>query len=78
MSNARQKKREIRTLPRNLEEAVELMEKSDLMKDALGDHIFEKFLANKQPEIEEYDKNVSGDFDKQVSDYEIRKYLPML
>ena len=54
------------------------MEKSDLMKDALGDHIFERFLANKRREIEEYDNNVSGEFDKQVSDYEVRKYLPIL
>jgi glutamine synthetase len=78
MSNSRQKKREIRTLPRNLQEAVRIMEKSDLMKDALGRHIFERFLANKRHEIEEYGNNVSGDFDRRVSDYEIRKYLPIL
>ena len=37
-----------------------------------------EFLANKRREIEEYDNNVSGEFDKQVSDYEVRKYLPIL
>ena len=78
MSSARQKKHEIRTLPRNLEEAARIMEKSDLVKEALGGHIFDRFLANKRREIEDYANNVSGDFDKRVSDHEIRKYLPML
>jgi glutamine synthetase len=54
------------------------MEKSDLMKDILGGHIFSRFLANKRQEIEEYNRNVSGEFDKQVSEYEIKKYLPFL
>ena len=78
MSNARQKKLEIKTLPANLAEALKTMHKSDLLKETLGDHIFVKFLANKRWEIEEYSKNVSSEFDKQVSDYEIKKYLPFL
>ena len=78
MSTARQKKFEIRTLPRNLEEAVKLMEKSRLLEETLGNHIFTRFIANKKAEIEEYNINVSGEFEKQVSDYEIKKYLPFL
>jgi glutamine synthetase len=78
MSNSKQKKFEIKTLPRNLEEAIKIMEKSALVKETLGDHIFSKFLVNKRCEIEEYNKNVSREFDKQVSDYEIKKYLPFL
>jgi glutamine synthetase len=78
MSNARQKKFEIKTLPANLAEALKTMHKSDLLKETLGDHIFDKFLANKRWEIEEYSKNVTNEFDKQVSDYEIKKYLPFL
>ena len=78
MSASRQKKRDIRTLPRDLEEAVRLMERSPLMRDALGGHIFERFLANKRREIDEYANNVSGDFEKRVSDYEVRRYLPIL
>jgi glutamine synthetase len=78
MSNTRQRKFEIRVLPRNLEEAVRLMAKSAVVKDALGDHIFGKLIANKLKEVEEYNRNVSGEFDKQVSDYEIRRYLPVL
>jgi len=78
MSGARQKKFEIRVLPRGLDEAVRLMEKSAVVRGALGDHIFEKLIANKRKEVEEYGQNVSGEFDKQVSDYEIRRYLPVL
>ena len=78
MSGTRQKKFEIRVLPRDLEEAVRLMEKSSVVKNALGDHIFGKLIANKRKEVEEYGQNVSGEFDKQVSDYEIRRYLPVL
>jgi glutamine synthetase len=78
MSNARQKKFEIRTLPRNLEEAVKLMERSQLLRETLTDHIFTAFIANKKAEIEEYNVNVSGEFDKQVSSYEVEKYLRFL
>ncbi len=78
MSNSRQKKFEIRTLPRNLEEALKLMEKSRLMQETLSDHIFRTFVANKHTEIKDYGVNVSGEFDKQVSDYEVKTYLPVL
>ncbi|HOW84727.1 MAG TPA: glutamine synthetase family protein [Candidatus Aminicenantes bacterium] len=78
MSGARQRKFDIRLLPRDLEEAVRVMEKSAVVKDALGDHIFAKLVANKLKEVEEYGRNVSGEFDKQVSDFEIRRYLPIL
>jgi glutamine synthetase len=78
MSNAKQKKFEIRTLPRNLEEALRLMEKSPLVRETVTDHIFTTFIANKRAEIEEYNINVSGEFEKQVSEYEVRKYLPFL
>ncbi|MFP4081471.1 MAG: glutamine synthetase family protein [Candidatus Aminicenantes bacterium] len=78
MSNSKQKKYDIKTLPRNLEEAIKIMQKSSLLKEALGDHIFNNFLANKQWEIQEYNKHVSREFDKQVSDYEVLKYMPFL
>ncbi len=78
MSPTRQRKHEIRTLPRNLEEAVKIMQKSELMREALGDYIFSRFIANKLHEVENYNKNVSREFDKQVSDYEIQTYLPFL
>ncbi len=78
MSGARQRKFEIRVLPRGLEEAVQIMEKSAVVREALGGHIFDKLIANKRKEVEEYGRNVSGEFDKQVSDFEVRRYLPVL
>jgi len=78
MSNSRQKKLNIRTLPSSLEKALKLMQKSSLLRDTLGEHIFMKFLANKRWEIEEYRKHVSSEYEMQVSDYEIEHYLPVL
>lgn len=78
MSNSRQKKSGIQVLPRNLEEAIHLAGKSRLVRETLGDQLFEKFLANKRKEIEDYLKNVPDEYDKQVSPYEITRYLPML
>jgi len=78
MSGTRQKKFEIRVLPRNLEEAVRVMEKSTVVKEALGENIFDKLVANKVKEVDEYRRSVSSQFDKQVSDYEIQRYLPVL
>ncbi len=78
MSNSRQKKFEIRTLPRNLEEALRVMEKSPLVRETLGVYLFDRFLANKRCELEEYTANVPGEFDKQVSEYEVLRYLPFL
>jgi glutamine synthetase len=78
MSTSRQKKFEIRTLPRDLEEAVKLMEKSRLLEETLGQHIFRTFIANKRAEISDYSNNVSGEFEKQVSVYEVKTYLPVL
>ena len=78
MSNAKQKKFEIRTLPRNLEEALKIMEKGRLLREVFSDHLFDMLIANKRAEIEEYNINVSGEFEKQVSEYEVKKYLPFL
>jgi glutamine synthetase len=78
MSNSKQKKFKIKTLPRTLENGLRAMEKSDFMKDTLGDHVFRTFIANKKLEIQEYSQNVSGEYDKQVSEYEVKRYLPVL
>jgi len=78
MSNNRQKKYHIKTLPSNLEKALKAMQKSSLLQETLGDHVFNKFIDNKRYEIAEYYKNVSREFDQQVSEYEISRYLPVL
>lgn len=78
MSNTKQKKAGIQVLPRNLLEAVRLVEKSQLVRETLGEQLHGKFIANKKKEIEGYLQNVPDEFDKQVSPYEIKRYLPML
>ncbi len=60
----------IDNLPGSLFEAIEEMSKSTMLKEALGDHIFEKFIDNKRIEWHNYRI--------QVTDYEIAKYLPIL
>jgi len=78
MSQNRQKKLHIKTLPSNLNNALQKMKKSKLVREALGEHLFKKFILNKKYEIDQYNKSVSKEFDKQVSEYEIEKYLPVL
>jgi glutamine synthetase len=60
----------ITSLPGNLFEALQEVEKSDLVRETLGDHIFNKFVANKKIEWDRYRTH--------VSQYEIEKYLPIL
>ena len=70
MTDEERKKRGIGTLPGSLDEAVQLTEKSELVRKALGDHVFEAFIKNKKIEWDQYRK--------QVTNYEIMKYLPIL
>ena len=60
----------IRPLPRTLDEAVSAMERSELVADALGEHVFEWFIRNKRTEWEEYCR--------EVTPYELAHYLPTL
>ncbi|MEK7281492.1 MAG: glutamine synthetase, partial [Chloroflexota bacterium] len=65
-----QKERGIGTLPGSLSEAIQLMEGSSLVRRALGDHVFFSFIKNKKIEWDNYRT--------QVTDYEIKHYLPTL
>ena len=58
----------VASLPHNLEEALDEMEASELVRDTLGDHIFEWFLRNKRSEWNEYQR--------QVTPFELETYLP--
>ncbi|UCE41750.1 MAG: glutamine synthetase [Candidatus Aminicenantes bacterium] len=78
MSRADQRSLNIKTLPQSLEEAVKIMSQSELPRQILGKYIFNTFIANKQREIDEYRSNVSKEYDKQVSEFEVEKYLPFL
>ncbi|HEX4978521.1 MAG TPA: type I glutamate--ammonia ligase [Acidimicrobiales bacterium] len=60
----------IDALPGNLGEAVDLMEGSELVADALGEHVHEWFIRNKRDEWAAYKT--------QVSQWELDRYLPTL
>ncbi len=70
MSEEERLKRRIRQLPGSLLEAIQLTEKSQLVREALGDHVFEHFIGNKKLEWDRYRI--------QITSYEIDKYLPLL
>ena len=57
-------------LPTNLEEAITAMEGSELVRETLGGDVFEYVLRNKRAEWDEYRK--------QVSAFELSRYLPVL
>ncbi len=58
----------IDSLPASLAEALDEMEQSELVQEALGDHIFEWFLRNKRSEWTDYKAHVSP--------WELQRYLP--
>jgi glutamine synthetase len=69
MSAKEKRERGIFTLPDNLYEALLEVEKSEVVREALGEHIFNKFVENKKIEWDMYRTH--------VSQYEIEKYLPI-
>jgi len=70
MSEEVRQKRGIGTLPPDLLEAIQLTEKSDMVRKALGDHLFKAFITNKKIEWDHYRT--------QVTEYELERYLPIL
>lgn len=58
----------IRPLPQSLSDALDVMEGSELVAEALGEHIFEWFLRNKRAEW--------YDYKSQVTQFELDRYLP--
>ena len=70
MSEQKRIEHGIESLPGSLAEAVRYTEKSDLVRETLGDHIFQKFIENKKIEWDQYRVH--------VSQYELEKYLPIL
>jgi len=70
MSEEERNRRGIGTLPASLYEAIILAENSEVVKKALGDHVFTKFIANKKIEWDEYRT--------QVTEFELKRYLPVL
>jgi len=60
----------IESLPEDLYEAIMAAEHSDVVREAIGDHVFEWLLRNKREEWDGYKGYVSP--------YELERYLPLL
>ncbi|HEY2917062.1 MAG TPA: type I glutamate--ammonia ligase [Candidatus Limnocylindrales bacterium] len=57
----------IKELPGTLGEALDELQQDDVIREALGDHVFDHFVAAKRDEWDEYRT--------QVSDWEVERYL---
>ena len=60
----------IARLPETLADALDRMERSELVAEALGEHVFSWFLRNKRKEWDRYQHHVSR--------FELETYLPVL
>lgn len=67
MSETQKREKGILALPGSLNEALYMMKKSDLVKKALGEHIFNEFLSSKEKEWDNYRIR--------VTDWELRHYM---
>jgi glutamine synthetase len=67
MSHRERRHLRIDDLPANLSEALDEFEKDALVKETLGDHIFNHFLDAKREEWDEYIRHVSP--------WEMERYL---
>jgi len=56
-------------LPGSLEEALEELERDDVIQDALGAHVYERFISAKKLEC--------ADYRLEVTAWELKKYLPI-
>ena len=57
----------VRALPRSLDEALDIFESSEFMKQALGEHIHGFFLAKKRDEWDRYAST--------MTEWELKHYL---
>lgn len=67
MSYRERRKYRIDDLPRDLHEALDYLEKDRVIRDALGEHIYERYLDAKREEWQEYIER--------VSEWELARYL---
>ncbi|RLF33639.1 MAG: glutamine synthetase, partial [Thermoplasmata archaeon] len=70
MTEEEREKAGIVSLPADLNEAIKEAEKSTLLKEILGEHVFTYLIRNKKSEWEEYKA--------QVTEFEIKKYFAIL
>ena len=70
LNNSERRALGLTPLPSTLDQAIEAMEGSELVAETLGEHVFDFFLRNKRAEWAEYRRQVTG--------YELDRYLPVL
>jgi len=70
MTEKEREEQGVLSLPESLWEAIQLTEKSEIVKEALGSHIFENLIRSKRIIWDEHRA--------QVTRYEIEKYMPIL
>ena len=70
MTEQERQEQGIFTLPGSLHEAIQLTESSELVRKALGEHVFSTFIQNRKVDWDRYRS--------QVTDYELKQYLPLL
>jgi len=69
MTRAEREAAGIQSLPASLGEAIEALKEDALMREALGEHVFDNFVKAKQIEWEQYAMHVDG--------WEVGKYLKL-
>ncbi len=60
----------VKNLPDNLKEAIDLLKQDKLMKETLGEHIFEKFIELKTQEW--------NSFRTAVTEWELKRYMKIM
>jgi len=70
MTGSEKEREGIKSLPGSLIEAVALTEESELVREALGEHVFENFITSKKVEWDRY--RVA------VTEWELKEYLGVL
>jgi glutamine synthetase len=70
LSEAEKESRGIRSLPEDLLDAIHVAEGSELLRETLGDHVFEQLMRNKRVIWDEYKAHVTR--------FEVEYYLPIL
>jgi glutamine synthetase len=70
LTSAERRSLGIAPLPQSLDEAINVMQDSELVAETLGEHVFDFFLRNK--------RNEWRDYRHQVTEFELDRYLPML
>jgi glutamine synthetase len=70
LSDEERERYNIDCLPGSLNRAIEYAENSELLRETLGDHIFEQFITSKKVEWDDYRIRIHP--------YEIERYLPIL